>query len=169
MNATSQILERTNRNSAEHPEGVYTRLYRYLLREDIYFTAYKNLYANKGASTKGTDGDTADSFSEEYIHQIIDELKDQSYKPKSIRRVHIPKANGKTRPFGIPSFRDKLVQDVIRQFLEAIYEPIFSDRSHGFRPNRSCHAALKQINRSFRNVKWPRYSPTSICMNWTRS
>ena len=118
MNATSQILERMNRNSAEHPEGVYTRLYRYLLREDVYFTAYKNLYANKGASTKGIDDDTADGFSEEYIHQIIDELQNQNYKPKSVRRVYIPKGNGKMRPLGIPSFRDKLIQDVLRQFLE---------------------------------------------------
>lgn len=154
MNATSGILERMNRNSAEHPDGVYTRLYRYLLREDVYFTAYKNLYANNGASTKGTDNDTADGFSEGYVRQIIEELQNQTYKPKSVRRVHIPKANGKTRPLGIPSFRDKLIQDVIRQFLEAIYEPVFSDRSHGFRPGRSCHTALKQINRSFRGVKW---------------
>lgn len=154
MNATSEILERMTRNSAEHQDGVYTRLYRYLLREDVYFTAYKNLYANKGASTKGADDDTADGFSEGYVRQIIDELQNQTYKPKSVRRVYIPKSNGKTRPLGIPSFRDKLIQDVIRQFLEAIYEPLFSDRSHGFRPGRSCHTALKQINRSFRGVKW---------------
>ena len=60
MKPTSEILERMNRNSGEHPEGVYTRLYRYLLREDIYMTAYNNLYANKGAATKGTDNDTAE-------------------------------------------------------------------------------------------------------------
>lgn len=154
MKPTSEILERMYQNSAEHTNGVYTRLYRYLLREDIYLTAYKNLYANKGAGTKGVDNDTADGFGMEYVHQIIDELKNQTYMPKPVRRTHIPKQNGKMRPLGIPSFRDKLVQDAIRQFLEAIYEPIFSDRSHGFRPKRSCHTALKQISRSFRGAKW---------------
>ena len=67
MKPTSEILERMKRNSGEHPEGVYTRLYRYLLREDIYMTAYNNLYANNGAGTKGVDNDTADGFSVEYV------------------------------------------------------------------------------------------------------
>lgn len=154
MNATSEILERIYKNSSEHKNGIYTRLYRYLLREDIYMQAYKNLYANSGAGTKGTDDDTADGFSVEYVNTIIDELKTQTYTPKAVRRINIPKANGKTRPLGIPSFRDKLLQDAIRQILEAIYEPVFSDNSHGFRPNRSCHTALSQISRNFRSVKW---------------
>lgn len=154
MKPTSEILERMNKNASEHPNGVYTRLYRYLLREDIYLTAYKNLYANKGASTKGVDSDTADGFGMEYVHTIIDELQDHSYSPKSVRRIYIPKANGKQRPLGIPSFRDKIVQDAIRQILEAIYEPVFSKNSHGFRPQRSCHTALKQISKNFRSVNW---------------
>lgn len=154
MKPTSEILERMKCNSAEHQEGIYTRLYRYLLREDIYMTAYQNLYANKGAGTKGTDSDTADGFSLEYVKQIIDELKTLRYNPKPIRRVNIPKRNGKKRPLGIPTFRDKLVQDAIRQILEAIYEPIFSTHSHGFRPQRSCHTALKEITLTFRSTRW---------------
>lgn len=154
MKPTSEILERMYRNSEEHSDGIYTRLYRYLLREDIYMTAYKNLYVNKGAGTEGTDNDTADGFGKEYVNQIVDELKNLTYEPKAVKRVYIPKRNGKMRPLGIPSFRDKLVQDAIRQILEAIYEPVFSDHSHGFRPNRSCHTALKEISRSFRSTKW---------------
>jgi len=154
LKPTSEILERMNKNACEHPNGVYTRLYRYLLREDIYLTAYKNLYANKGAATKGVDEDTADGFGMEYIHTIIEELQNQSYTPKSVRRIYIPKANGKQRPLGIPSFRDKIVQDAIRQILEAIYEPVFSQNSHGFRPRRSCHTALRQVSKHFRSVKW---------------
>ena len=151
---TLQILERINNCSKNNKDGVFTRLYRYLLREDIYYTAYKNLYANQGASTKGIDNDTADGFGKEYIDKIIQELKEMKYQPKPVRRTHIPKKNGKQRPLGIPSFKDKLVQDVLRQLLEAIYEPIFSDRSHGFRPQRSCHTALKQITRGFNGIKW---------------
>ena len=126
MKPTSEILARMERSSNNHPDGIFTRLYRYLLREDIYMEAYKNLYANRGASTRGIDNDTADGFSEEYVQSIIQELADLSYQPKPVRRVYIPKRNGKVRPLGIPSFRDKLVQDAIRQVLQPIYEPIFS-------------------------------------------
>ncbi len=154
MKPTSEILERMKRNSGEHPEGVYTRLYRYLLREDIYMTAYNNLYANNGAGTKGVDDDTADGFSVEYVQQMIEELKTLNYSPKPVRRTYLKKKNGKMRPLGIPSFKDKLVQDAVRQILESIYEPIFSDFSHGFRPDRSCHTALKQASKYFRGTKW---------------
>ena len=154
MKPTSEILERMKCNSEEHSEGIYTRLYRYLLREDVYMTAYKKLYSNKGAGTKGIDNDTADGFGLEYVHQLIDELKNLTYEPKPVRRTYIPKRNGKTRPLGIPSFRDKLVQEAIRQILEAIYEPVFNAHSHGFRPNRSCHTALRELSRNFRGTTW---------------
>lgn len=155
MIPTSNILKRIGENSQTHKDGVYTRLYRYLLREDIYYTAYKNLYANNGAGTKGIDDDTADGFGKSYISKIIEELASLKYEPKPVRRKSIPKKNSdKKRPLGIPSFRDKLVQEVIRMFLEAIYEPNFSDNSHGFRPERSCHTALKQAKCTFTGAKW---------------
>ena len=154
MNPTSEILKRITKNSSDHPNGVYTRLYRYLLRQDIYIEAYKNLYRNNGAATKGINADTADGFSVEYIHEIIESLKNQTYKPNPVKRIQIPKKNGKRRPLGLPTFKDKLVQDAIRQILEAIYEPNFSNFSHGFRAKRSCHKALKQMSRYFNGIKW---------------
>lgn len=154
MKPTSEILERIYKNASDHKDGVYTRLYRYLLREDIYFIAYQKLYSNKGATTKGVDDDTADGFGKKYVDGLINDLKNGTYKPKPARRIYIPKANGKERPLSIPSFRDKLLQEVIRMFLEAIYEPNFSDFSHGFRPNRSCHTALKQAKIYFTGAKW---------------
>lgn len=154
MKPTTEILERIRKSSANHKDGVFTRLYRYLLRDDVYRMAYKNLYANQGAATKGTDNDTADSFSQEYIDTIIMELSSGTYEPKPVRRTYRKKKNGKLRPLGIPSFKDKIVQDIIRMYLEAIYEPIFSDRSHGFRPGRSCHTALTQITKGFNGIKW---------------
>lgn len=151
---TTDILERIYQNASEHKDGVYTRLYRYLLREDIYYTAYQKLYSNNGAATKGIDNDTADGFGEKYVDRLIFELSNGIYKPNPVRREYIKKPNGKMRPLGIPSFRDKLVQEVIRQFLEAIYEPNFSEHSHGFRPKRSCHTALYQVKNEFNSARW---------------
>ena len=154
MKPTTEILKRINKSSTDHKDGVFTRLYRYLLREDAYIIAYKNLYSNNGAATKGTDNDTADSFGKKYVERIINDISKGTYEPKPVRRTYRLKKNGKQRPLGIPSFRDKLVQDVIRMYLEAIYEPVFSDRSHGFRPNRSCHTALQQVTKGFNGIKW---------------
>ena len=154
MKPTSEILERITTCSTKHPDGVFTRLYRYLLREDIYYAAYQKLYVNRGALTRGTDDDTADGFSERYVQALIQDLKDGSYRAKPVRREYIEKKNGGRRPLGIPSFRDKLLQEAVRMILEAIYEPTFDEHSHGFRPNRSCHTALRQISSEFTGVVW---------------
>lgn len=154
MNPTSEILERIHKSSKAHNNGVFTRLYRYLLREDIYFMAYQKLYANKGSTTRGVDNDTADGFGVDYVNELIADIRNGTYCPKPVRRQYIKKSNGKLRPLGIPSFRDKLLQEAIRMILTSIYEPIFYDHSHGFRPNRSCHTALEQLKREFRGIKW---------------
>ena len=154
MKPTSEILERIEKCSSEHKDGVFTRLYRYLLREDIYYAAYQKLYANKGATTQGIDNDTADGFSDFYVKELIQSLKDGTYKANPVRREYIPKKNGKLRPLGIPSFHDKLLQEVVRMILEAIYEPVFDSHSHGFRPGKSCHTALRQISSDFTGVVW---------------
>ena len=154
MQPTTAILEKISRNSQKNPEEVFTRLYRYLLRADIYYVAYKNLYANSGAATKGINQDTADGFGPEYIQNITNKLQDGSFQPKPSRRIYTPKANGKMRPISIPTFTDKLVQEVMRLILEAIYEPLFTDCSHGFRPERSCHTALEQVKHYFTGARW---------------
>lgn len=156
MKPTTEILARISQNSLANKEEVFTKLYRYLLRPDIYFVAYKNLYANSGAATKGVNEDTADGFSEAKINSIIKALADETYQPMPVRRTYIQKKNNrkKLRPLGIPTFTDKLVQEVLRMILEAVYEPIFLDVSHGFRPKRSCHTALKQLRREFNGMRW---------------
>lgn len=155
MKPTMAILERISKNSMEHQDEVFTRLYRYLLRPDIYYIAYQNVYSNKGAGTKGVDDDTADGFSEKKISTIIDSLANESYTPKPVRRTYISKkSSSKLRPLGLPTFTDKLIQEVLRLILEAIYEQIFLDTSHGFRPKRSCHTALKMIKREFGGARW---------------
>jgi retron-type reverse transcriptase len=112
---------------------------------EVWSQAYAKIHANQGATTRGVDGVTMDGFSMERVANLIALLKEGRYRVKPVRRVYIPKANGKRRPLGIPSRDDKLVQEVVRSLLECIYEPIFSDRSHGFRPQRSCHTALKEV------------------------
>jgi len=156
MQPTIAILDKIKRNSRDNKEEIFTRLYRYMLRPDLYFIAYKNLYANKGAGTKGVNDDTADGFSEEKISRIIKSLADETYVPNPVRRVHVQKKqnSAKKRPLGLPTFTDKLVQEVLRMILEAVYEPTFSNYSHGFRPNRSCHTALKSLKKEFNGVTW---------------
>lgn len=154
MKPTIEILTRLQENSKNNHDEVFTKLFRYLLRPDIYYVAFQNLYANNGAGTRGVDDDTADGFSEDKVNQIIEALENGTYEPKPVRRTYIKKKNGKMRPLGLPAFTDKLVQDIIRMVLQAIYEPVFSDYSHGFRPGRSCHTALTQIKHEFVGARW---------------
>ena len=121
MKPTIEILERISKDSKNNKDEIFTRLYRYMLRPDIYHIAYQKLYKNKGAGTKGVDNDTADGFSEEKLQKIIKSLKDETYQPKPVKRKYISKNNGKTRPLGIPTFTDKLIQEVLRMILESIY------------------------------------------------
>ena len=154
MQPTMEILARINKNSNRNKAEVFTKLYRYLLRPDLYFEAYKNLYANSGAATKGVNGDTADGFSEKKIAKIIESLTNETYQPMPVRRTYIEKANGKKRPLGIPTFTDKLVQEALRMVLQAVYEPVFLNCSHGFRPDRSCHTALTELKKEFTGARW---------------
>lgn len=133
----------------------FERLYRILYNKDMYLLAYQNIYAHEGNMTKGTDGETIDGMSLKRIDDLITKMRDESYQPKPSRRTYIMKKDGKRkRPLGIPAFIDKLVQEVIRMILEAIYEGSFENCSHGFRPDRSCHTALDQIQTRFTGVKW---------------
>ena len=154
MQPTMEILEKVKQNSLKNTGEVFTRLYRFMLRPDLYYQAYKNLYSNSGASTQGINEDTADGFGEQKIIKIIAMFADESYMPNPARRTYIKKENGKKRPLGIPTFTDKLVQEVLRMILEAVYEPVFLDCSHGFRPKRSCHTALKNIQKHFTGIRW---------------
>ena len=132
----------------------YERLYRILFNKEMYYVAYEAIHSNIGNLTAGADGKTMDGISIPLIDKLIDSLRDESYSPMPARRVYIPKKNGKLRPLGIPSFYDKLVQQVVKMILEAIYEGHFENVSHGFRPNRSCHTALIAIQRTFTGAKW---------------
>ncbi len=129
-------------------------LFRLLEDHVLWHEAYAHIYANKGALTPGVDGGTLDGFSEERVASIMTRLKKGTYRFQPTRRVYVPKKNGKKRPLGISSGDDKLVQEVVRIILERIYEPIFEESSHGFRPGRSPHTALTHIGDQWQSVKW---------------
>jgi len=116
--------------------------------------AYGNIYSNQGAMTPGVSEETADGMSEGKIDQIIELMRYERYRFAPARRVYIPKKNGKLRPLGLPSWSGKLVGEVVRLILEAFYEPVFSDRSHGFRKGRGCHTALGEIQRTWTGTVW---------------
>ena len=153
MRSPETVLNNLSKHSSDLGYK-YERLYRLLFNEEMFFLAYQRIYAKQGNMTPGTDGRTVDQMSIQRIERLIGALRTEEYQPHPAKRVYIPKKNGKKRPLGIPSFDDKLVQEVTRMILEAIYEGHFEYTSHGFRPHRSCHTALTHIQDKFTGAKW---------------
>lgn len=129
------------------------RVYKLLFNRELYLTAYAKLYPNSGAMTKGSTDETVDGMSIQRIDKIIELIREEKYQWQPVRREYIPKKDGKRRPLGIPTWGDKLLQEVMRMILEAYYEPQFSEHSHGFRPNKGCHTALQEI-KIWKGTRW---------------
>jgi retron-type reverse transcriptase len=130
-------------------------VYRQLFNPGLYLTAYGKLCRNKGAMTPGVTPETVDGMSLEKIQTIIEAIRHERYRWSPARRIYIEKKNStKKRPLGIPVWSDKVLQEVIRLMLEAYYEPQFSEQSHGFRPNRGCHTALREVYRTWTGTTW---------------
>src|SRR3954469_35135 len=129
-------------------------LYRQMFNKSLYLLAYGRIYSNQGAMTPGACDETAEGMSEGKIDQIIAAMRGERYRFAPVRRVYIPKKNGKLRPLGLPSWSDKLVGEVVRLLLEAYYEPQFSDHSHGFRKGRGCHTALREVQKTWTGTVW---------------
>ncbi len=136
------------------PEVKFDKLFQKLYNVELWLLAYQRIAPEPGNMTPGVDGKTIDGAGMKLIQDAITDLKASRYKPVPVRRVYVPKPNGKQRPLGIPSFRDKLLGTVLKLILEAIYEPTFSENSHGFRPGRSCHTALEAVKREMNGVRW---------------
>lgn len=135
----------------ENKEFVVTdKLYKILYDKELYYAAYNKLKSKSGNMTPGIVPTILDGLSIEVVEEIIQSLKDNTFKFQPGRRVLISKANGGERPLNIAPPRDKLVQECVRMILEAIYEPSFNNNSYGFsRPNRSCHSALRALKQRF--------------------
>jgi group II intron reverse transcriptase/maturase len=130
------------------------RVYKLLFEKDLYLKAYGKIYRNKGAMTHGVTDETPDGMSLAKIDAIIEALRYERYQWLPARRTFIPKKNGKKRPLGMPVWSDKLLQEVVRQLLEAYFEPQLSDHSHGLRPKRGCHTALREIYHTWQGTVW---------------
>jgi group II intron reverse transcriptase/maturase len=154
MQKAEIVLSMLGQKAKEDSAFVFDRLYRNLFNPDFYLLAYNNSYDKEGNLTEGTDQITIDGFNMRLVGKLVGEMKTETYRPKAVRRVYIPKKTGKLRPLGVPTSRDKLVQEVVRLILQAIYEPTFLDSSHGFRPERSCHTALVHIKTTCRGTNW---------------
>ena len=129
-------------------------IYRQLYNPRLYLRAYDRIRRNDGAMTAGATAETADGMTLDKIKGIIEALRCERYHWTPARRVYIPKRNGKVRPLGMPTWTDKLLQEVMRSILDAYYEPQFSPASHGFRPDRGCHTALGEISNRWKGTKW---------------
>ncbi|WP_034671746.1 reverse transcriptase/maturase family protein, partial [Ectobacillus panaciterrae] len=149
------VLQRLNGKSKN---WVNQEIYRLLYKEDLYVIAYERIKSKPGNMTPGTDNNTIDGFSKEWIHSIIQDLRTEKFQFKPVRRTEIPKANGGKRKLGIPTIRDKMVQEVMRIILEAIYDSpegsCFHESSHGFRPNKGTHTALKEYRQKWQTTNW---------------
>ena len=113
---------------------------------DLMLLAFRNVRRNRGAA--GIDRESIDAFEsnlDDNLLALMRRLKDGSYKPLPLRRVHIPKGPGQTRPLGIPAVRDRVAQEVVRLILSPLFERLFHDDSYGFRPNRNCHQAVEKV------------------------
>src|SRR5437764_7559548 len=131
------------------------RLYRHLFNPALYLKAYGKISRNAGATTPGITPETVDGMALDKIQALITALRQERYRWKPVRRTHIAKKNSaKKRPLGLPTWSDKLLQEVVRLLLEAYYEPQFSDHSHGFRPQRGCHTALQEIAQQWTGTVW---------------
>ncbi len=141
------------------------RVYKLLFNKDLYLLAYGRIYRNKGAMTHGVTDETPDGMSLGKIDAIIETFRYERYQWLPARRTSILKKNGKKRPLGMPVWSDKLVQEVIRLILDAYYDPQFSERSHGFRPQRGCHTALREVYYTWLGTTWLIEGDISQCFD----
>ncbi|EGW41565.1 reverse transcriptase family protein [Desulfosporosinus sp. OT] len=132
--------------------------------ETLYIIAYNSVKSNDGAETSGADGTSLHGFCEEWITELIASMRDQSYQPQPNRTTMILKSNGKMRKLGFPNGKDKLVQEATRIILECIYEPTFSNLSHGFRPKRSTQSAIAEVE-TWRGTIWFIEGDISACFD----
>lgn len=127
--------------------------YKRFFDPEEYKKAYNSIKSSPGYMTPGVDGETIDGFKTEIYEKIIHDMKTRKFQFSPVKRVNIPKPDGRIRPLGISTLRDKLVQYIFARILEENFEQKFLDASHGYRPNRSCHTAILSV-RKWNGCTW---------------
>lgn len=153
-NVISKLNELAKRSASNLDIKIDREIYRLVSSTDMLIYAYENIKSKPGNMTPGVSPETLDGISKENFEKISRSLRDESFSFAPSRRIQIPKGSGGSRPLSIASPRDKIVQEAMRLVLEAIYEPLFLDSSHGFRPKKGCHTALKKASQTFQPVQW---------------
>lgn len=148
-------LERISQLSKENPDMVFTSVW-HMINIDLLKECHREMDGKKAVGIDGVTKEEYEKNLEENLTNLVERLKDRSYKPKPARRVEIPKEKGKTRPLSIYCYEDKLVQEALRRVLEAVFEPHFHDEIMGFRPNKGCHTAIRHLNTmlEMRDTNW---------------
>lgn len=148
-------LERISQLSKENPDMVFTSVW-HMINIDLLKECHREMDGKKAVGIDGVTKEEYEKNLEENLTNLVERLKDRSYKPKPARRVDIPKGKGKTRPLSIYCYEDKLIQEALRRVLEAVFEPHFYDEMMGFRPNKGCHTAIRHLNTmlEMRNTNW---------------
>lgn len=149
-----EALVQLRKDNWENPSLVNRRVSNILADKDLLLYAYDRIKSRPGNLTPGIDGETLDGINMDWFNTTAKQIATGEFRFRSARRVEIPKPQGGTRPLGVASPRDKVVQEAMRLILEAVFEPQFLDSSHGFRANRSCHSALRQVKRTFGGTVW---------------
>jgi retron-type reverse transcriptase len=146
-NVASKLNKLAVRSNLYPNQKIDRELYSLIYKPEMLIYAYENIKSQPGNMTPGVTPETLDGISKSRIESLSQSLKDESFAFSPARKVQIPKASGGTRPLSVASPRDKIVQEAMKLVLESIYEPLFKDCSHGFRPNKGCHTALQQASR----------------------
>lgn len=148
-------LERISQLSKENPDMVFTSIW-HMINTDLLKECHREMDGKKAVGIDGVTKEEYEKNLEENLTNLVERLKDRSYKPKPAKRVEIPKENGKVRPLSIYCYEDKLIQEALKRVLEAVFEPHFYDEMMGFRPNKGCHTAIKHLNTMLetRNTNW---------------
>lgn len=154
MKNVTEEMQHLHKLAGEDSSKRFVKLWKNLISVEWLAQAWEQIRRNRGSQTAGVDKMTDEQVDLELIHRISEELKQGTYRPKPVNRVYIPKANGKTRPLGIPTLKDRIVQQALRMLLEPIFEADFRDCSHGFRQGLSCHTALRDVARHYPNSSW---------------
>ena len=147
-------MEYLRKVAGRDPRRQFSAMWKDMYSETWLIQAWEEIRRNQGSRTPGVDKRTRDDVDLGRIQKLSLRLRAGDYRPTPVRRIYIPKSNGKLRPLGIPTIEDRIVQQAVRMMLEPVFETDFLPCSHGFRQGHSTHTALRDVARMYPRVSW---------------